>query len=121
MRPKVLDIVAVILGIGAIVAFSVFAYSETGAGSQALIQADSGDYVYSLETEVDVEIDGPIGTSHIRVEDGGVRFVSSPCRDKICIAGGLITESGQWVACLPNRIFVRVEGGEDTGVDGQTF
>lgn len=121
MRPKLLDFLAMIIAVGAVVALSVFAFNETGAGSEALIQAEGGDFVYSLDQETELDIEGPLGTSHLKIEDGGIRFVSSPCRDKICIAGGLITDSGQWVACLPNRIFVRVEGGDDAEVDAQTF
>ena len=121
MRPRILDYLAMVLAIGAVVGFSLFAFAETGAGSRALIQAEAGDFVYTLETETAFSIDGPLGPSDLAIEDGGIRFVASPCRDKICIAGGLITEAGQWVACLPNRIFVRVEGGEESEVDAQTF
>jgi hypothetical protein len=110
-----------IVGLGAVIGFSVFAYNERGVGSRALIQAERGDFVYSLDQEMDLTIEGPLGPSQLRIDDGGIHFVSSPCRDKICIAGGHISAKGQWVACLPNRIFVRVEGGEASEVDAQTY
>jgi len=45
----------------------------------------------------------------------------SPCRDKICVLGGWISHSGEWLACLPNSVFVRVEGADTGPVDAQTF
>lgn len=121
MKPRVLDFAAIIMAVGAVVGFSLVAYGETGVGSEALIQAEDGDYVYSLDVETEFEIDGPLGPSTLRIRDGGIEFLSSPCRDKICIAGGHISHEGQWVACLPNRIFVRIEGGEEAEIDAQTF
>jgi hypothetical protein len=67
-------------------------------------------------------VEGPIGHTHVVIEGNRVRVTESPCRDKICIAAGWIEHTGEWTACLPNRVFVRVEGGErDDGVDAQTF
>lgn len=51
----------------------------------------------------------------LQVHDGAIRFIQSSCPDKICIQTGRLRHGGQWAACLPNRVLVRVvaEGGAD--------
>ena len=38
-------------------------------------------------------------------KDGG-RVSSSPCPDKVCVHQGKITQSGQTVACVPEKVLV---------------
>ena len=42
-------------------------------------------------------------------EDGGIRFVESPCPDHTCESFGVLTKQGDWAACLPARASVTVE------------
>ncbi|HRR92028.1 MAG TPA: NusG domain II-containing protein [bacterium] len=39
-----------------------------------------------------------------------VRILSSPCPDKLCVKQGYISESGQVIICLPNRVVIKIEG-----------
>ena len=39
------------------------------------------------------------------------------CPDHICVRQGKIHYTGQVITCLPNRLTVTIEGGEDGGVD----
>ncbi len=52
----------------------------------------------------------------IEVRDGRIAFTHSDCPDQICVRTGFIGEHGQFAACLPNRIALRIskEGGENT-------
>lgn len=121
MRFKIFDYVAFALAIAVVVAFSLYAYGENAEGSVARIETEEDEFVYALEQNVDFDLAGPLGDTHVEIEDGRIRVTESPCREKICIAAGWASRSGEWIACLPNRIFIRVEGGEGTGVDAQTF
>ena len=117
-----LDYLALILSIGAVVAASVFAYGGNVQASEVSIENEEGTFLYPLDQDRDVAVHGPLGDTMVHVRDGRVRVHESPCRDKICIAAGWLDQTGQWTACLPNRVFVRVEGGEsEDGVDAQTF
>lgn len=51
------------------------------------------------------------GPCTFEVEDGGVRMISSTCRDKICVGTGRVSTAGRSIVCLPNRVVVRVTGG----------
>ncbi len=119
LRP--LDVLAIILAIGVVTAVSVQAASGGIQGSQVQVESEEGTFVYALSQQVQASVEGPIGHTHFEVVDGRVRVTESPCRDQICVAGGWIGRTGEWVACLPNRVFVRVVAGDDAPFDAQTF
>ena len=56
----------------------------------------------------EIEVNGPLGISHLAIEDGKVRFLSSPCSTKLCIHQGWINVGGESVTCLPNEITIEV-------------
>lgn len=120
VRP--LDYLALLLAVLTVVGASVFAYGGNAQASEVSIENDEGTFLYPLDQDRLLEVSGPLGETIVEIEDGRVHVHESPCRDKICIAAGWLDATGQWTACLPNRVFVRVEGGQsEDGVDAQTF
>lgn len=109
---KPYDYVVILVAVAIILTFSTFALQQGGPAAVVEIKSDAGTFVYSLEETREITFSGPLGETHVAIHDGAVRFTESPCRDKICIAAGELTESGQWAACLPNRVFIRVAGSE---------
>ncbi|MBI9107511.1 MAG: NusG domain II-containing protein [Spirochaetales bacterium] len=110
---KIFDYIIIALSAAAIIFLSVRIYTaEPGA---PVLKVDTADYVYiyPLEEDMEVEVEGPIGSSHIIIKDGTAYISSSPCEDQLCVLMGGISEPGQWAACLPNRVFLSIEGGED--------
>ena len=57
-----------------------------------------------------LDIPGALGVSHIEIRQAQVRFVSSPCSNKVCIHGGWLKHAGETLACLPNQVSVRILG-----------
>jgi hypothetical protein len=51
------------------------------------------------------------------IRDGSAWVVSSQCPNQICVRQGKISRPGQWIACLPNDIFIRISGQTDAPVD----
>lgn len=47
--------------------------------------------------------------------DGSIAFVESDCPDKVCIRTGRLKHTGQFAACLPNKILLKIVGGEQAG------
>ena len=41
-------------------------------------------------------------------EDGSIAFEDSDCPDKVCIRAGRIKSAGQFAACLPNGIVMKI-------------
>ncbi|MCK4591082.1 MAG: NusG domain II-containing protein [Candidatus Latescibacteria bacterium] len=63
-----------------------------------------------LDKETIVEVEGPLGTTVVKVESGKVRIVSSPCPRKLCVRMGSISKAGEIVVCVPNKVVVRIKG-----------
>ena len=57
------------------------------------------------------------GSNTLVIEDGQAWISEANCPDKLCMGFGKIRYSGQVITCLPNRLTVTVEGGQDDGVD----
>ena len=62
-----------------------------------------------------------LGETIVAIESGGVHVVSSPCPEKICISMGTIRRPGTWIACLPNGLFIRIEGEDAEELDAGTY
>ena len=79
------------------------------SGSVPRVKASSIRCV-SLDSEATVHVPGPLGDTVVAIRDGAVEVLSSPCPEKICIKTGKVSKPGQWIACLPNKVFVAVQG-----------
>ncbi len=78
-----------------------------------IINAESGGkkdtYIYPLKENGLYKIQGTLGISLIQIEGEKAFFVDSPCPNKTCISSAKISQEGQWAACLPNRVFIKIE------------
>jgi hypothetical protein len=75
--------------------------------------------VYPLDRDRDIVVQGRIGRATLRIADGRVRFVDSPCPNKICIHAGWLRYGGEVAVCVPNGVSIRLLGTAKT-VDGVT-
>jgi hypothetical protein len=107
---KPFDVPAVLLA-AAITAGAAF-WVYGGASGEAKVIIESGDktWVYPLDAEETIAVPGALGTTVVHIHDGAAAVESSPCENQTCVAAGSIHLNGQWVACLPNAVFVRIEG-----------
>lgn len=55
---------------------------------------------FSIEQEPDVvfELYG----------DGSIAFIVSDCPDKTCVKSGRLSRAGEYAACLPNQIYIKI-------------
>lgn len=95
---------------------TIFSYSMAGGGRQGVeinIEVDGKQFgTYQLRENNVVEVKGHLGASKIKISDGKASFLSSPCKNKVCIHQGRIDRNGQMAACIPNKVLIRVRGGE---------
>ena len=68
----------------------------------------------SVNTEVLIENDY---TNKLIVKDKKVSIVESDCPGRDCVHSGTINGKGRSLVCLPNRVEIRIEGGNDSEVD----
>jgi len=89
---------------------SFFSLKNRHSEESHLIVTSSGkEFIYPLNKDRDLEIEGIIGKSTIVIKDGRAFFKSSPCKNKTCVHMGAVSKENDWAACLPNDIFIRVE------------
>jgi hypothetical protein len=112
-----------IIGISIIIIglFTFFAYRDRGNNLRIHIHTAEEEWVFPINQEETLTIEGPLGETVIRIEEESVRVLSSPCKQKTCIAAGRISRAGSWIACLPNRVFIRIEGTDKEEVDAGTY
>ena len=120
-RPRPFDIAALLLSIACIVTIAVVAYGSPIEAKQIHIQSQSSDWYYPLSSNENLSVTGPLGTTEVVITENAVRITSSPCREKICITMGPISKPGAWIACLPNKVFIRITGETKEKTDVGTF
>jgi hypothetical protein len=64
-----------------------------------------------------IPVKGKLGITEVEIINGKARIRHSPCKNKICIKAGDIQYADRLIACIPNRIVVRVIGEQQRGVD----
>jgi hypothetical protein len=122
MRVRPLDLVIVLAAAAAVAYSASLAYGPGKGRVQVAILGRDGEWVYPLSTDREVSIAGPLGDTRILIRGKSVRIEDSPCPNKTCVASGAISEPNQWIACLPNKVLVRIEGsGKDEGVDASVY
>ena len=118
---KPFDIVIIILVAAAIAGISAAVYRGDARPRVVVIKTEAGERMYPLDQNRTLKAEGPLGTTVIEIVDGRVKVVSSPCRDKLCILKGHLKKSGDWSACMPNRVFVEIRGGDKEALDELSY
>lgn len=67
-----------------------------------------------------INVQGPIGTTVVKISNRQVRILSSPCRDKLCMHMGAIDARGGVLVCVPNEVSVRIVSDENELFDALT-
>ncbi|HDR47084.1 MAG TPA: NusG domain II-containing protein [Geoalkalibacter subterraneus] len=115
-RTTVLDRLVVALLLALVVASALWA-AQRPAGARVVVERD-GQVVFSapLSEPRSARLSGPLGETVMEIEDGRARVLSSPCPTKACMGMGPASRQGDLLACVPNHLIVRIEGGrqEDT-------
>ncbi|MCR5289892.1 MAG: NusG domain II-containing protein [Treponema sp.] len=106
---KPVDIILLIVFL-VITAFSIFLLRNKKNGTaKLLISTPGAEYVYDLSVDRIIKIEGIIGTSIIKIQNGSAHFEDSPCPGKTCVQCAPIRDNLEWTACLPNQVFIRIE------------
>jgi len=92
---------------------SVLSFSlYTNVSGKPEVHVTSGDkeWVYDLSVDTTASFNGPIGDTTIEISNNRVHVHSSDCKNQVCVLAGWIDKPGEWIACLPNNIFIVIEG-----------
>ena len=109
---------------GAVV-FCVFLFWQAAAAGgdrlQVEIKTEQKTWLFPLDTDMEFQAPGPLGLTVIEIQERSVHVHSSPCPEKLCLFSGAISKPGQWIACLPNKVFITIKGEDKNDVDAYSF
>lgn len=86
-------------------------------GAVAVVKAD-GERIgeYPLSKDITVPIVSENGTNTLVIKDGKAYVTDASCPDGLCEKMHSVSRNGESIVCLPNKVVITVEGGEE-GVD----
>ncbi|GMG97264.1 NusG domain II-containing protein [Tepidimicrobium xylanilyticum] len=64
-----------------------------------------------------ISIKTEFGYNLIEIGDGKVRVIEADCPDKLDVKQGYISEVGEVIVCLPNRLVIEIKGVADADLD----
>ena len=92
-----------------------------GEGAAVRITGDGGfERLAPLDSDIRVEVAGPLGATVVEIAGGEARVLSSPCPHELCVKMGAVRTPGRAVVCVPNRVVVTVVGDGPTPTDAVT-
>ena len=117
LRADILLIAALLLVSGALFLFRAL-HRETGALAVLYVNGERTE-AYPLDEDTELRIPSKDGSSYnvLVIRDGKADMIEAGCPDKICVDMHPISHNGETIICLPNRLEIRIEGGEPSGVD----
>lgn len=118
---KIIDLTALSLAIFLTVFSFLSAISIRSDSLEILIQAGDKEWIYPVDSQISKVFEGPVGETVVNISSGIVSVSESDCSEKICIQSGSIHSGGQWIACMPNRVFVTIRGKKEGELDGEAY
>lgn len=104
-------VVLILLGISLT---GLLCVATTAEGTRVVVTSGGQtSFTAPLDQPRTVDLDGPLGQTHLVIDNQGARITGSPCPRKICISMGTAKQTGDLLACVPNRILVRIESPVD--------
>lgn len=103
------DGLILVIALGLILALYMAFWQVSGRSAEAMVMVNGENWArLNLFQDQDISVPGPLGVSHVQVRDGAVRFVDSPCPNKLCVLQGPLRQGGEVAVCLPNLVSVKV-------------
>ena len=101
--------------------FAVAAGTPSGGSPTVEVKTPHGTFLYPLDQNRDLHETGPAGVTWLRIQDGQVFAIDSPGPRKIMMRMGKISRQGEWIASVPNHVFVVIIGGSPPELDVKAY
>ena len=113
---KKLDLlIYLILLSAAAVLFVLWSSADTDALTAYIYVEGELFEIIPLQSSSQIPINTSLGHNVVGLEPDGARMIFADCRSQDCVHMGTITRPGQLIACLPNRVMIRLEGSAREG------
>ena len=110
-------LILILLGIGLALYF-IFAINATEGVRVAVYVAGERIKDFSLDEDIEYVIETEEGTNRLKIQDKKAYMIEADCKDKICVSHSVIHKEGETIVCLPHKVVVQIENGEEGEVDG---
>lgn len=111
---KKADIILLILLVVIGVVSTVYVTASKSGGDTVLVEKNGelfGTYSLFEDKEIDVPAIDTITTDlHVSIKNGSVEVTESGCANQVCVKHSAISQTGESIICLPNRVVVKIEG-----------
>lgn len=64
---------------------------------------------FSVGEDTELLIETENGTNRLMIKEGEADVTEASCPDKICVHQSPISETGETIVCMPNRVIVTIE------------
>ena len=110
----VLLIVALLIGL----CYSFFQGRDT-KNPVAVVTVDGKEYGrFPLDKDTEEQIQLPDGSYNILIiKDGEADMTEASCPDKICVNHRNIRKKNESITCLPNKVIITIENGDESELD----
>lgn len=118
MKIRKADIILVLVLLLVAAAAGIFMLAVRDTGGEAVVLRD-GQEILRLPLSEDAEqvITEGEDSNTVVIQDGAASVTQANCPDKVCVHTGEIRYEGQTIVCLPHKLVVKIEGGEEQEVD----
>ena len=88
----------------------------------AVVTVDGAEYGrFPLDVDVTEKIELLDGAYNILVvKDGAADITEASCPDGICVNHRAVSRQSETIVCLPNKVVVEIQNGEESDVDSMT-
>ena len=101
------------------ISFFQGANTKNGVAVVTIDDVEYGRFPLVVDTEERIEL--PDGSYNLLViQDGKADVTEASCPDGICVNHRAISKQGQSIVCLPNKVVVEIENGEESDLDAVT-
>ena len=100
------DILIIITVLAAAIASSALLFAAKGSGRSVIVK-ENNETVYkgSLYENKVIKLSG----NTVEIKDGAVTVTKADCKNQICVNHAAITEKGESIICLPNKVIAEIE------------
>ena len=110
----VLALIAFVSYIG--IGFFQGANTKTGVAVVTIDGEEYGRFPLAVDTTERIEL--PDGSYNIlEIRDGEADITDASCPDGICVNHRAVSKRGESIVCLPNKVAVEIENGEESDID----
>ncbi len=94
-------------------------YTTISGKPEVHITSGGKEWVYDLSIDARASFEGPVGFTTIEISNNRVHVYESDCKNQVCVLAGWISKPGEWIACLPNNIFILIQGEQEAVEEGE--